>query len=105
MSSGRRAISFRAAPSSSWECRRAPGAKNTQTPGFAPTPATRPSRSASEALLDSGPRGGPLRPDPPAGPALAPAGLRPALPGGEGPPGLRPAAGHDDRAHVGRLED
>src|SRR6476469_3598314 len=62
ISSRRLAISLRAAPSSSWEGRRWPAAKNTQSPGFAPTASTRPARSASEMFFATGPPSSPSSP-------------------------------------------
>ena len=104
MSSSRLAISLRAAPSSSCDERRGPAAKNTQSPGFAPTAATSPSRSASEMFLATGPPSSPSSAIVTYARPLRAARLRPVLPGVERPPRLRAAAGHDDGADVGRLE-
>ena len=51
----RRPISTRAAPSSARDSFGLPAAKNTQSPGFAPTAAASPAFSSSEMFLDTGP--------------------------------------------------
>ncbi len=60
--SSRRAISPRAAPSSAREPLTAPAAKNTQSPGFAPTWAGSPSRSLSDRFFATGPDSSPSSP-------------------------------------------
>ena len=105
MSSSRLAISLRAAPSSSCECRRCAGGEEDAVAGLRADGRDQPvalgvgdvlgDRAAERAVLG----------DRHVGQALGAARLRPVLPGVEGPPGLRAAAGHDDRADVRRLED
>ena len=51
----RSAISLRAAPSRAREGFASPAAKNTQSPGFAPTFSASPAFSASEMFLETGP--------------------------------------------------
>ena len=49
-------------PSRDWAWDRAPAAKNTQSPGCAPTCAARPARSASDRFLATGPPSSPSSP-------------------------------------------
>src|SRR6266545_1301924 len=57
----RRAISTRAAPSSDWASRRdSDAAKNTASPGFAPTASASPARCSAERFFATGPRGSPV---------------------------------------------
>ncbi len=58
----RRPISRRVAPSRARASDALPAAKNTQSPGAAPTASTRPARSASDRFLATGPPSSPSSP-------------------------------------------
>ena len=102
--SSRLAISMRVAPSSARAAFAEPAAKNTQSPGSAPTWAARPSRSASVRFLATGPAQRAVLGDQHIGQALVAALLGELLPAVQRAARLRRAARHDDRADVGRLE-